>query len=257
MRIDPGVLVKSIGDLGDLDPEGDLPRAVQRLVDGAKRLFGADGVGLMLIDADGDLRWAAASDQRTQNVEAAQERCGQGPCIEAFSQRVPVAIADVTAEPQWRQLAGVMVAEGVHSAASVPVELDGSPVGTLDAYSAAPWDWDASEISALETYAGLVATVLVAAATAHLQGRMAKQLQTALEHRGVIEQAKGVLMEREGLDATAAFERLRRTARSSERKVVDVAEELLAGGSLPPPDRFTQAVERARQAGAGPDQPAG
>jgi ANTAR domain len=91
----------------------------------------------------------------------------------------------------------------------VPVEVDGSAIGTLDIYSNLPWDWDDSEIAALQTYAGLTASLLTAAVTAQVKGRLADQLQAALEQRWLIEQAKGMVMGREGLDAQAAFERLR------------------------------------------------
>ena len=127
----------------------------------------------------------------------------------------------------------VMVGEGIYAALSVPVELDGSPIGTLDIYSAAPWDWDDSELAAAQAYAGVVASLLAAAVTAQVQGRLANQLQAALEHRWLIEQAKGMVMGRERLDAQAAFERLRRVARSSSRSLADVAREVTAGKPLP------------------------
>jgi AmiR/NasT family two-component response regulator len=53
-------------------------------------------------------------------------------------------------------------------------------------------------------------------------------LQIALEHRVLIEQAKGVLMERDGMDAPAAFERIRTSARTSRRSAAEIARELLA-----------------------------
>jgi len=62
---------------------------------------------------------------------------------------------------------------------------------------------------------------------------LARQLQVALEHRVVIEQAKGALMARELVDAATAFERLRRVARSGQRTVAEVAREVLAGVPLP------------------------
>jgi hypothetical protein len=118
---------------------------------------------------------------------------------------------------------------------SVPVELDGSAIGTSDIYSSTPWDWDDSEIATAQAYAGLVASLLAAAVTAQVKGRLADQLQAALEHRWLIEQAKGMVMARERLDAQAAFERLRRAARSSSRRLVDVAREVTAGKPLPLP----------------------
>jgi ANTAR domain len=129
----------------------------------------------------------------------------------------------------------------------VPLELHSNPIGTLDIYSSAPWDWDDSKVAALQAYAGVVASLLSAAVTAQVKGRLADQLQAALEHRWLIEQAKGVIMGREELDAQAAFERLRGAARSSTRRLADVAKDVTGGQPLPA-DRRKLAKARAGQA---------
>jgi GAF domain-containing protein len=247
MPIDPTELAKSIGALGCLDPERGLARTLQQVTDGAKQLFRADAAGLMLVDAEGQLRWASASDQTAQILEDEQERLAQGPCAVAFSQRLPAAIRDLQQEPDWQEFTQVLVSEGISAALSVPVELDGGVIGTLDIYTGGPRDWDPSEVAALQAYAGLVASLLMAATTAQVKGRLAEQLQAALEHRWLIEQAKGVIMGREQLDAQAAFERLRRAARSSTRRLADVAKEVTAGQRLPA-DRGKLARARAGQA---------
>ena len=203
----------------------------------AKQLFEADGAGLMLIDRQGQLRWASASDQTAQALEDGQERLAQGPCMAAFSQRAPAVIRDIGSEPDWGELAQMMAGEGIYAALSVPVELDGSPIGTLDIYNSDPWDWDDSEVAAAQAYAGVVASLLAAAVTAQVKGRLANQLEAALEHRWLIEQAKGMVMGRERLDSQAAFERLRRVARSSSRRLADVAREVTAGKPLPMANR--------------------
>ena len=113
----------------------------------------------------------------------------------------------------------------IRSGLSVPVELGGGPIGTLDVYTAAPGGWDATEVSALQTYAGLVATLLGTAARAHASDRLAEQLQVALDARRLIEQAKSALMERERLDEQQAFVDLRRAARSSRHELPEVAGE--------------------------------
>jgi AmiR/NasT family two-component response regulator len=79
----------------------------------------------------------------------------------------------------------------------------------------------------------VVASLLGAAATAQLKGALAEQLQTALDSRGLIERAKGALMEREHLDDQEAFTHLRRAARSSGRKLTEVAAEVATGQPLP------------------------
>jgi hypothetical protein len=109
---------------------------------------------------------------------------------------------------------------------SVAVDLGGGPIGTLDVYAVDPRGWDQSELSALQAYAGVVAK-------AQLRGALAEQLQVALDSRGLIEWAKGALMERERLDDQEAFTHLRRAARSSGRKLTEVAREVAAGQPLP------------------------
>src|SRR5215207_4686791 len=247
MPIDPTDLANSIGALGGLDPQRGLARTLQQVTDGAKQLFRADAAGLMLIDAEGQLRWASASDQTAQTVENEQERLAQGPCAVAFSQRLPAAIRNIHTEPDWAEFTQVLVSEGVCAALSVPVELDGGVIGTLDVYATRARDWDPSEVAALQAYAGLVASLLSAAVTAEVKGRLADQLQAALEHRWLIEQAKGVVMGRERLDAQAAFERLRGAARSSTRRLADVARDVTDGQPLPA-NRRTLAKARAGQA---------
>jgi GAF domain-containing protein len=247
MPIDPTDLAKSIGTIGSLDPQRGLAPTLQQITDAAKQLFAADGAGLMLVDAEGQLRWASASDQRAQTLEDGQEKLAQGPCAVAFSQRLPAAIRNIHTDPDWGEFTQVLVAEGVCAALSAPVELDGGVIGTLDVYAGQPRDWDPSEVAALQAYAGLMASLLSAAVTAQVKGRLADQLQAALEHRWLIEQAKGVLMGREQLDAQTAFERLRGAARSSTRRLADVARDVTEGQKLPA-DRRKLARARAGQA---------
>jgi ANTAR domain len=100
-------------------------------------------------------------------------------------------------------------------------------------HSAEPRNWDQSEISTAQVYAALAATLLSQAVAAQVKGRLADQLQVALEHRTRIERAKGMLMAQEGIDDAAAFEHLRSAARSSRRPLIDVVNEVLSGQRLP------------------------
>jgi GAF domain-containing protein len=233
MRIEPAALATSIGTLTTLDPSEGFPEALQQVVEAAKLLFAADGAGLMLVGKDELLTWASASDAHAERAEAVQAELGVGPCMVAWRQRSPVAVRDVEADPRWSQVAPALVAAQLRAAVSVPVELAGGPIGILEVYGAGPRDWNDREVAALQAYAGVVASLLRAAAAATAKGELAEQLQWALQHRVLIEQAKGVLMEREGLSPAAAFERLRTTARTVGRTVGELAGVVLAGGSLP------------------------
>jgi GAF domain-containing protein len=229
MPIDPSMLAKNIGTLTDLDPQRDLPATLHQAVIAAKQLFDADAAGVMLVDLDGRLRWASASDERAQVLEDNQEVFAAGPCMQAFTSGRPAVMHDATMERRWGEIALTFVEVQIRSGLSVPVELGGGPIGTLDVYAVDPRGWDQSEVSALQTYAGVVASLLGAAAKAQLKGTLAEQLQVALDSRALIERAKGALMEREHLDEQEAFTHLRRAARSSGRKLSEVA----AGQPLP------------------------
>jgi hypothetical protein len=137
--------------------------------------------------------------------------------------------------------------EAVVGDLSVPVEVGGGPVGTLDVYVSAAREWDDSAAAALQAYAGLVASLLVAAVTARQTGRLADQLQAALEHRSLLEQAVEILVDREGLDAPAALEWLATAARPSGSTLVEMARTVVGGAPLPS-DRLAQAKARRREA---------
>jgi GAF domain-containing protein len=187
----------------------------------------------MLADADGKLRWASASDPLAQTLEDNQETFAAGPCLEAFTTGRPAVICDATLEPHWGEITLAFVELQIRSGLSVPVELGGGPIGTLDVYAAAPGGWDGTEVSALQTYAGLVATLLGTAATAQAKGRLAEQLQVAIEARNVVEQAKGALVDRERLDDQQAFIDLRQAARSSGPRLPNQAGDAVADLALP------------------------
>jgi hypothetical protein len=97
---------------------------VPQLVGMTKRLLGVDGVGLMLVDAQGALRWAVASDQQAEQLQQAQEELAQGPCTDAFWQRAPVPVRDVTGEGA-QQIAVALLGASFRAALSVPLELAG------------------------------------------------------------------------------------------------------------------------------------
>jgi ANTAR domain len=160
--------------------------------------------------------------------------------------RVGLMLVDQAGALQWADASDGMV-EARSGDLSVPVQVGGGPVGTLDVYVADPRDWDDSETAALQTYAGLVASLLVAAVAARITGRLADQLQGALAYRSVIEQAVAMLLDREGLDAPAALEWLATAARSSGCTLVQMARAVVAGAPLPS-DRLAQAKAQRREA---------
>jgi GAF domain-containing protein len=201
----------------------------------ATRLFLVAGVALVLVDERGELHGVVAAGDLAQTLEEAAPRLWSGPSLEVLASGAAVRTADLSADVRWPALAGLPSMRGVHGLLCVPVGGPAGPAGTLTAVRRPDRPWQATEIDALITYAGVVATLLRAASDAERTAQIIGQLEHALHHRVVIEQAKGILMEREQLDPPGAFDRLRKAARARRRRVSEVAEEVVAGDPLPPP----------------------
>jgi hypothetical protein len=160
--------------------------------------------------------------------------------------RVGLLLVDEAGALRWASGSGQVVEAGPGDL-SVPVQLGGGPLGTLEVYIAAPRDWDHSEAAALQAYAGLVANLLAAAVSARVTGRLADQLQGALAHRSLIDRALAILVDREGLDGPAALQWLGTAARSSGCTLVEMARAVVGGAPLPS-DLLAQAKAQRREA---------
>jgi GAF domain-containing protein len=228
MSIDRDALAKSVARLEGVDPlDTGLDAALELAVAETDDLLGVDGAGLMLLNADGVLRYVAASDEPGRMLEALQEQFGEGPCVDAFLADAPVLGGDLDADPRWPSVGPLAAAHGVHAVLGVPIDLREGPVGTLNVYAAQPHRWDDGDVAAIQAYSRVIASLLRSAVQAHVSGKAATQLQQAFDHRSLIEQAKGVLMERRGLDQQTAFELLRSKARSTRRRLDEVAREVV------------------------------
>jgi GAF domain-containing protein len=201
----------------------------------ATRLFLVAGIALVLVDESGELRGVVAAGDLAQALEDAAPQLWSGPSLEVLAGGEPVRTANLRGDGRWPALARRPGLAGVDSLLCVPVEGPAGPAGTLTAVRRPGRPWPAQEVESLHAYAGVVASLIRAAADAERDAQLIGQLEHALHHRVVIEQAKGILMEREQLDPAGAFDRLRKAARALRRRVSEVAAEVVAGESLPPP----------------------
>jgi GAF domain-containing protein len=230
--IDPERLRIALGHLGstsyaEVSLEVPLGQAVAAMVD----VFEVDGAGLMFMADDDALRYAAASNPSAEALEQAQEQLGHGPCVDSLLNDQLVSTEDLAVEQRWPGLAEIVVPAGVRAVLGVPVHLGGGAVGSLNLYYADAHVWEESEINALASFNTVVEQIVGSAVLAQRHERLVGQLQHALENRVVIERAIGVVMARDRVGAVDAFNSLRALARSSRRRVSDVAGDLLA--SLP------------------------
>jgi transcriptional regulator with GAF, ATPase, and Fis domain len=219
--IDPAAvpLMSGIGDHAD---------ALRQVVETIAGLLGADGGALTVVDQDGAARWATATSQPAYLLTQVEQDFEEGPGVDARTTGQPVTIPDLRLGQRWLRLGPVAASHSVRAALAAPVPADGRTLGALTVIMATPRQWSQAEAQTISGYASILGQLLVTAADAAQQRRLAGQLQTALDSRIVIEQAKGVLMARKGLPSSQAFQVLRHTARCSSRKLTDVAAEIIA-----------------------------
>jgi GAF domain-containing protein len=227
MPVDGQLVARTVAELRAM-PEADaLLVRLERVVEATRTVVGADGTGLTLVHEDGLPRWVAVSDAAMQLLEEVQHDFGEGPCVAAYAEDRVVAVQDLAGEQVWDRIAVVVRQLQVRGVLSVPVRLGDQPVGTLNVYASQPRAWSPAEVQALGALA-LVTAELVHTAV-ELANRQVEvgQLRQALASRVWIEQAKGMLAATQGVSLDQAFQRLRRRARASSRKLAEVALEVV------------------------------
>jgi GAF domain-containing protein len=168
------------------------------------------------------------------DLDETQYDKGYGPCLHAARTGELTEIPDTRLDDRWPDYLQRAVDKGNLSSLSVPLAIDKDEqvTGALNIYARRPDAFDADSRSVATRFAPY-AVVAVGNLQAYQNARdMADNLQTALESRAVIDQAKGILMERHKLTADQAFQLLARASMNSNRKVRDVAEHLVLTGEL-------------------------
>jgi GAF domain-containing protein len=210
-----------------------LEAAVRPALVAATRLFLVAGVVLVVVDERGELAFQVAAGDLAELLERAIGPLWAGPSREVVTGGSLVRTSTLRDDSRWPELAAALGFAGVNSLLCVPVEGAAGPAGALTVVRRPDRPWEVHEVESVMLYGGVVAGLLRVAGESETRAQVIAQLEHALQHRVTIEQAKGMLMERDGLDPAAAFDRLRRAARAARRRVGEVAAEVVAGQDLP------------------------
>jgi GAF domain-containing protein len=224
MAVSAAGLRQALDQLADLRSSPvTVEEALERVMASADALFGVDGTALMLVDRDQALRNLAVSDPRAGLLEELQEEHGEGPCVDAFEDKQPVAADDLATDDRWPAFAPAAAGGGLVAVLASPIPYSDQAVGVVAVFAGDPHPWTEAEQEAIVAFTELVALLILNAMEASERGKLAGELQLALSSRVVIEQAKGVLVGRHGLTTRQAFERLRRQARDQRRPLSEAA----------------------------------
>jgi transcriptional regulator with GAF, ATPase, and Fis domain len=211
------------------------------LVDGVKS---ADV--LLLSPPNAPFSSVAATSEIAVDTDRLQERFGEGPCLDAAAGAPMVVCNELSEEPRWPRFAQAAVAAGVQSMLSFQLFTHNKRRGALNLFGTEPHVFTAQSQAVGAMFATHAAVALIAD-----DERL--QFKSALASRDIIGQAKGMIMERFEVDAVRAFELLKRLSQTTNTRVAEIAEELVARGPERRSDRrpVNDSAERHRR-GVGP-----
>jgi transcriptional regulator with GAF, ATPase, and Fis domain len=229
--MDHARLVDTLVELADtLADDFDVIDFLHLLTDRCAELPEVDAAGLLLADQAGELQVIASSDERARALSACQLDADEGPCVDAFRTGNAVTHADLTAAAaRWPRFAVTSVQSGIAAVHALPMRLRAQSVGALDLFRSAPGEWDITTLRTATAFVDVATIGLLQQRTIQKCTTLSEQLQAALHSRVVIEQAKGLVAERLGIDMVAAFTALRDWARRNNVKLSDVAGSVVQG----------------------------
>lgn len=225
-------LVEAFVRLADtLTADYDVIELLHGLCDDCVELLGVDAAGLLLTDQRGSLQVVSASTEDAQLVELFQLQSEQGPCLDCFAAGSQVHVADLSAERRWPLFVARAREHGFGAVHALPMRLREHTVGALNLFHRDPSAMGDAELRVGQALADVATIAILSWRSARERELLTEQLQTALNSRVIIEQAKGILAERAGISLEQAFERLRRNARSTNTRLTELAAGV-TGGSI-------------------------
>lgn len=210
--------------VGDFDLSEVLTTVGERCVE----LLGAADVGVVLIDEAGGHRLVAASNEARHLSELTALQDVDGPCRDVARHGSALVNAVLSAE-RWPRFAPVARRHGYKTVHGFPLRHRDAVIGGLCVLDRSGRTITDETATAVQTLADIAAIAMLHHRAAERTSRQAEQLQQALSSRVAIEQAKGILSERLGIDVAEAFEMMRTHARSHNQKLAEVSAAVIAG----------------------------
>ena len=225
------LLARTLVELADtLVDDFDIVDLLTTLADRCVEVLDIAAAGIMLVAPDGALRLMTSSSEAMRVVELLELQSHEGPCLDAFRTGQPVFDRDLATDGgRWPQFAAVALAAGFRAADAIPLSLRRQVIGALNLFRTEPGSLDPDDVVAAQALAAIATIAILQHRTAIEAHVLNEQLNLALSSRIVIEQAKGMIAERERVDMEHAFTRLRSHARNHNQRLVDLASDVVRG----------------------------
>lgn len=234
-------LAETLVELADtLTAEFDLDDFLRLLANRCVRLLDVNAAGVFLID-----HGVAASSERVTMIESSAQRHEEGPWRDCCRSGEQVAVPDLAAEgDRWPKYVAMARRAGFAAVHTLPLRRRAELVGALTLYRTDRGELEKPDTRLAQAMADVATIGILGTRALRQQETLTTQLQYALNSRVIIEQAKGVLAERLGVNTTAAFTTLRSYARSHNTRVSELASSIVDG-------KFNTDLLRGSAAGQG------
>jgi GAF domain-containing protein len=227
-------VVKALVALADtLVADYDVTDFMHVLATRSVELLPVDAAGLLLSDQRGQLQVVAASDHRADLLDLLEAQRRDGPCWDSFTTGHPIVVEDTEsaaerdapiAEEPWPRFTNRRRELGYKSVYAIPLRLRDEVIGALNLLRGSTGGLVERELLLARGLADIATIGLLQERAVREQHVIARQLQTALTTRMVIEQAKGVLAERTGRSMDSSFNSMRTYASAHRQHLGDVAQ---------------------------------
>lgn len=208
----------------------DIGRVLYRITDDMVTILDIDGAGVSVAGDGGHLEFVTATGDVITRLEQHQLEAGAGPCQDAFETGTRAASGDLHDEDRWPAYTPTAIELGCRAVVGIPMPTDDDrTIGAVNLYRFAARGWTDDELDVAQLLAHMASGYIVNARRLDESERLNAQLQRALDSRIVIEQAKGIISARTGVDVGSAFATLRGHARRHRRPIHDVARDIVAG----------------------------
>jgi GAF domain-containing protein len=224
-------VVEALVEMADtLVDDYDVVDLLTGLADRCVSLLDVSAAGVMLASPEGSLGLVASSSEAMRLLELFELQTQEGPCLDAFRTGQSVEHENLQAgSGRWPSFSAAALQAGFASALALPLRLREATLGALNLLRVTRTPMDEADVIVARAFADLATLSIIQHRTAAESQRLNEQLSAALTSRVVIEQAKGVIAERAGVDLAEAFSRLRSHARNHNRRLTDVARAAIDG----------------------------
>lgn len=209
----------------------DTQSVLQKVVDLVQQVMPQGAEASITLLRDQQATTAAFTGELAFQLDEMQYGQGYGPCLDAALGGHLVEIVDGHTEGRWPDYVSTFLEHGALSSIAVPVPAPQLAAG-LNVYAPTARAFTDDDRRAVMEFAGYAGVALTNMDTLEDARELAQNLQTAMESRSVIEQAKGILIERHKVTADQAFRLLVEASMHTNRKVRDLAEDLVITGEL-------------------------